>query len=264
MNREVVFALPLLASMLMLGVGGAVVMAGGLTHGTKQDAPTPRLIDASTQPQAQPQAKPKPIPPPEYILPLRVHLVASTVTELDGANATDEAAIRRRFERINEAWLPAGIVWQVETVPVDTLLDTSLYEAARGQKDPKLTGPALASIAGSGQFLAPNGWDLFVVRTTSKLGFDGSYKCQLKHQTSGAAFISAESTRDKPLASRKWAHELGHSMGLDHTPCEPKYADRLMMSGRCEFAKRGRHGLSADEINQIKRQAGLGRPVACD
>ena len=68
----------------------------------------------------------------------------------------------------------------------------------------------------------------------------------------------------EPLQKRKWAHEFGHAMGLSHTPCTEEFANNLMMSGACGFAKEDRITLNEVQVSRIRAQLSRGGPVRCD
>ena len=99
---------------------------------------------------------------------------------------------------------------------------------------------------------------------TLTVGFGGVYTCAVqKKQGKGTVFVPLKASGGKPQAARKWAHEMGHAMGLPHTPCEEKYKDNLMMSGNCKLANPDRIDLNANQIVQIAKQYEVGGPVSC-
>ena len=197
-----------------------------------------------------------------WSLPLRVHLLKSSVDALDGASVIGASEIREKIRRVNTAFAPAGVSWHIDRIEVERVQDSGPYRAAVRDDGPR--GKALLSLVDTRHLMAPRGWDLYVARDLSKLDLGGAYKCSVDGiRGHGAAFIGAHNAKGKPHPTRKWAHDLGHAMGLSHTPCEPELKDRLMMSGRCEHAAPKRIALDARERRQIARQAQIGGPAAC-
>lgn len=195
------------------------------------------------------------------VVPLRVHLLSSGVRALNGAAATSTLAVQERVDQINRAFQPAGVRFEVDRVSTETVRDHSAWTAAtRGSGSPR---EAYGALVDPMRMLAPRGIDLYVVRTLGDMRIGGMFTCNVAGADRGAAFIGVETTDGSRLPTRKWAHELGHALGLRHTPCEPAYADNLMMSGTCSYAERSRVALDAEQREQARSQALAGGPIPC-
>lgn len=195
------------------------------------------------------------------ILPLRIHLLQSSVTELDGAGAIAASDLQDRVAAINRMFEPAGVQWQVESIRTEAVGNEAPYHEvlARGGKP----APAVRALMTPASMLAPKGFDLYVARDLSKLRIGGAYLCSPTGDGKGASIIGAQTARGRPLPTRKWAHELGHALGLSHTPCTPEFAGRLMMSSRCPYAEGDRAGMDRQEIERIRAQIAAGGPAPC-
>jgi hypothetical protein len=193
---------------------------------------------------------------------LRVHIIGSSVDALDGASVIDQAGVENYLVAINDTFAVANITWVLESVVVQPATDESAYLAA---VQAGTTGAVpLAANVDTTTLLAPNGWDMFVVKRTSDLGFGGAYRCTLDDGSApGGVFVPALAANGQPQDMRKWTHELGHAMGLPHTPCAASHADNLMMSGACNLAEPDRTALTQTQIERIIAQLAVGGPVAC-
>lgn len=206
--------------------------------------------------QAEPGSQYEPI-----VLKLRVHLMESSVRELQGKRSVESGQVTQRMGHINKAFAAAGIRWVLDQQRDHRVVNTSAWKRATRTKEKADRVSAFRSLMDRSDLLNPRGFDLFVGRDLRESGVQGVYLCPMvAGQRIGVAFISNEHGNGNTLASRKWAHELGHALGLRHTECDPAHADSLMMSGKCEHAKPFRKGLSAQEISTIRDNAQRGRP----
>lgn len=195
------------------------------------------------------------------VVPLRVHLISSSVRDLNGANAVSTVEVRERLDLINQAFRPAGVRFELDAVQTETVGHPAAWSAAVRGDGPRRD--AYQSLVDPTRMIAPRGLDLYVVRTLADMELGGLYSCNVDGTGRGAAFIAVETDDGTAQPTRKWAHELGHALGLRHTPCDATHADNLMMSGRCEHADRGRVALDAVQREQVRRQALAGGPMPC-
>ena len=160
---------------------------------------------------------------------VRVHLMKSSEASLDVKRADWNEMRGAYFAFINEVFVQAGMQWRIDRVVGNKTEHMSVIERALAGEFPG--GKALAKNVDMSRHLAPNGWDLYVVSQTGRLGFGGAYVCGVQQeQGRGAIFVPMLDKNGEPLQKRKWAHEFGHAMGLSHTPCTEEFANNLMTS----------------------------------
>ncbi|MEZ4241936.1 MAG: hypothetical protein R3F59_38460 [Myxococcota bacterium] len=199
--------------------------------------------------------------PPQPVLqvPLRVHVLQSSEPAVDAK--IDASTVRARIRQIDEIFAPAGIRWVVEEVRLEPAVDADPFRrAVVGERSRKALWPLVSPASR----LSPNGVDLYVVGDLSGLGIGGIWMCGAgRDDGQGAAFVPVGTSQGKPIPVRKWAHELGHALGLPHTACEAGNADRLMMSGKCAAAEPRRVAFSDAEIARMRAQAATGQAAPC-
>lgn len=194
---------------------------------------------------------------------VRVHLMQSSDPSLDVQRSDWNELRGQYFGFINKVFVQAGMQWEIDRVVGNKIENTVVIERAMSGGFPG--GKALAKNVDMARHMAPNGWDMYLVSQTGRLGFGGAYVCAVQEETGrGAIFVPMFDKTGAPIQKRKWAHEFGHSMGLSHTPCREEFADNLMMSGSCDLAKDDRTGLNAVQISRIRAQRERGGPVRCD
>jgi hypothetical protein len=165
-------------------------------------------------------------------------------------------------KHINRIFEPAGIQFELESIRRDRAADTGPFRrAAKGEPKQR----ALTALVDPSDLIAPKGLDLYVLRDLSPVKKGGAYRCTVRADGTGpgAAFIAARSSKDGIQPLRKWAHELGHALGLGHVPCGTEWADNLMMSGKCEHGKASRSALTVEQVAKLSTQARQGRPASC-
>ncbi len=199
---------------------------------------------------------------PGFTMKLRVHILKSSVHDLDAAAIVDDVDITSRMQHINNIFEPTSIRWELEGIQRDQAADVGPFKRVAAGKSTKASLPPLVDPA---DLIWPEGLDLYVARDFSAAGLGGAYRCTLTKDQKGpgVAFIAARAKNDSVQALRKWAHELGHALGLAHTPCTPEWADNLMMSGKCEHAKPRRIRLRAEQVVKAQKQAATGLPAKC-
>lgn len=179
---------------------------------------------------------------------LRIHLVESSTS--DSLNTTlTEADVAILIEGINEVWSQAAITWLVDTIFRESAQNEEIFEAVlAGQLPPD----ALATVVPGGNLFFGD-WDVFIIRSFGGVA-GGLYIPSIQ----SVIFPELDPTglRDLTGSGRRiLAHELGHSLSLQHVACPPE--GNLMAPG-CEAPNRTL--LTAAQIAQVRQQAATGRP----
>ncbi len=193
------------------------------------------------------------LPTGNTILSVRVHLLQSA--QFEALNATlDAGDVALLFAGANRIWEPAGVRWRIESIIREPARNAAAYDKIfRGEGADPLD--VMLSIFPRENLLA-DGWDVFVLRDFGRVGAGGVYISFPEAQVAFVAEIGS-SGEQRPSGSgpRVLAHELGHSLGLQHVACTT--AGNLMAPG-CRGQDRTR--LTAAQIQTVRQQASKGRP----
>ena len=193
-------------------------------------------------------APPAPPPGATLRLPLRVHLLSSRLGPIDATFRDD--ALQALIVRVNQVWLQADIVWEIESITREPAQAEDQVEAALLAGVPLSANLILAILPQDRLFAG--GWDAFLVRDlASAAGSPGVYFPDLP-----AAVSSEVDPAGVGDPGRILAHELGHSLMLLHVACT---AGGNLMAANCDSQDRTR--LSAAQIDQARRQAQTGGPA---
>jgi len=192
-----------------------------------------------------------PPPPPSantISLPVRVHVVSSRIGQID--SGLSDAEVQALFGRANEVWAQADVRWVLESIAREPALMEDELEAAIQGTAP-LTADLLLSVLPQSNLLA-GGWDVFLVNDlTAVAGFPGIFFPSLPGMI--ASEVDPAGIGDP---GRILAHELGHSLTLQHVNCTQE--GNLMAPG-CASTDRTR--LTASQVAAARGQAELGTPI---
>ena len=188
---------------------------------------------------------------PEAIeLTLRVHLVQSDQLEALNVGLSD-AEVTELMTAVNGTWAQAGVTWSLESIFREDARNEPLFRRALTGSTEDLIS-VLTSVL-TAENLRPDIWNVFMIRD-----FGGRL---------GGVYLANErvviSTEVDPLGQRDTgggmarilAHELGHSLGLQHVACT---AQGNLMAAGCTLGLRT--FLDATQITGVRVQAETGRP----
>jgi hypothetical protein len=183
-------------------------------------------------------------------LEMRLHLLQSS--ELDALDATlTDDEIGEVIQAVNEVWAQAGVVWQIEQIVREPALNPDVFRQVL--HDPRGNPASLVAAVLPKKNLRPDIWNVFVIRD-----FGGSVGgvYLLRERVVVSAELDPLGNRDlSGGTARILAHELGHSLGLEHVPCTT--TGNLMAAG-CPTGTRTR--LEPVQIQIARQQAERGHP----
>ncbi len=188
---------------------------------------------------------------PEAIeLAVRVHLVHSN--QLDALNVRlSEAEVAELMTAVNETWAQAGIVWSVENIVQDDARNESLF--SRALIDPTVSLISVLTSVLTLESLRDDIWNVFMIRDFGD-ALGGVY-LEIERVVVSAEIDPSGQRDTNGGMARILAHELGHSLGLDHVQCA---AQGNLMAAGCTLGSRT--FLDATQIAGVRLQAETGRP----
>lgn len=181
-------------------------------------------------------------------LSVRVHLLGSD--ELAALNSTfTESQIDTLFAGLNDIWQQATVAWQIESIIRETALNAEGYR--RVMSGATSLGSVIATIFPRENLLA-EGWNVFVI------GDMGSFAGGIYLPSQVVIFPQSGPLGEQGTTGRGprvLAHELGHSLSLEHVTCTA--AGNLMSPG-CGGGNPA--GLTPNQVGAARQQASSGRP----
>ncbi len=188
---------------------------------------------------------------PEPIeLAVRVHLVRSDQLEALNVRLSD-AEVDELMTAVNETWAQAGIIWGVESIVRDDARNESLFSHAL--MDPTVSLVSVLTSVLTPENLGADIWNVFMIRDFG--GELGGVYLPIERVVVSAEIDPGGQRDTTGGMARILAHELGHSLGLDHVPCT---AQGNLMAAGCMSGSRT--FLHATQIAGVRRQAKTGRP----
>ncbi len=183
-------------------------------------------------------------------LEMRLHLLQSSELAALDATLTDDE-VGEVIQAVNEVWAQAGVVWHTERIVRERALNPNVFRQVLNDRSGNSTSLVAAVLPSEN--LRPDIWNVFLIRD-----FGGTIGGV--YLPSNRVVVSAEldplGNRDLSGATaRILAHELGHSLGLNHVPCIA--AGNLMAAG-CPLGTRTQ--LEPAQIRTTRQQAETGRP----
>ena len=186
-------------------------------------------------------------------LPVRVHLLHSPASTALSTTRT-AAEVRTLLAVANQVWAVAGIRWELESVVHEEAL-------AGTQFDSVLAGQLEVNVS---RILAPlprdsilrPGWNVFLIRDFGRIA-GGMFNPEIGGVMLAERGFGYELTPEY-RGGRTLAHELGHSLGLAHVPCD---STRNVMANACSRPD-APSTLTAEQIARARGQAVSKHPVA--
>jgi hypothetical protein len=190
--------------------------------------------------------------PQSVTLPVRVQLLNAT----DGqaiATTYQERDVQQLIAVANEVWRQAEIQWSLESLKRTVAPRAAAFDSlVRGEirRDRELLETFFPNDS-----LLRSGWNVLLLQDFGQIA-GGVYFANL------GAVVLAERGFGYELPSegrggRTLAHELGHSLGLVHVPCD---STRNIMALGC-WQPGTTSSLTAEQIRSAREQARAGHPI---
>jgi len=187
------------------------------------------------------------------VLPVRFHLLHSATSSALSTTRT-ESDVRTLLTVANQVWAPAGIRWELESVrPAEALAAAVFDSVLARQLEPNL--PRLLAPIPRGAILQP-GWNVFLIRDFGHIA-GGMFNPAISGVVLAERGFGYELTPEY-RGGRTLAHELGHSLGLGHVPCD---STRSVMANACSRPDTP-STLTEEQVAHARAQAVAKHPVA--
>ncbi len=185
-------------------------------------------------------------------LPIRFHLLRSKDSDALTTTRT-EADVRLLVALANAIWAQAGISWHVESVMTEEGLNGKRFDSLIVGTLP-LNNERLIAMVPRNHLLIP-GWNVFLIRNFGDIA-GGTFRPEI----GGVILAEHGAGSDLPASGRggaTLAHELGHSLGLAHVPCD---LDRNIMANKC-WSSLYPSGITPAQIEVARAWASRGMPI---
>ena len=186
-----------------------------------------------------------------YRLPIRVHLLSSPQSTALTTTLT-EPKVETLLATANAIWRQANIEWMLESVVREEAPNGALFEQLLAGENPR-PHERLTWFAPRDKLLRP-GWNLFLIRDFGRIGGGVFYT-----EVDGIILAERGFGFELPPDGRggaTLAHELGHSLGLFHVPCD---STRNILAIGC-WDPSQRSSLTPAQIGTSRKQATTSRP----
>ena len=183
-------------------------------------------------------------------LEVRLHLLRSSALDELDVRLTDEE-VGEVVQAVNDVWAQADVVWQTERIVRETALNPELFRQLLNGGFGNQTSLVAAVLPDDN--LRRDVWNVFLIRDFG--GALGGVYLPGDRVVVSAELDPRGNRNLSGGTARILAHELGHSLGLEHVPCT--VAGNLMAAG-CPQGTRTR--LVPNQIRIARRQAETGRP----
>jgi ferredoxin len=182
-------------------------------------------------------------------LEMRLHLLQSSALDALDVTLTDDE-VTEVIQAVNEAWAQAGVVWEIEQIVREPARNPDVFRQVLNRSG---NPSSLVTEVLPNDNRRPDIWNVFLIRDFGgRIG--GVYLG--RDRVVVAAELDPLGNRDlRGGTARILAHELGHSLSLNHVPCTA--AGNLMAAG-CPQGTRTH--LEPGQIQFARQQARTGRP----
>lgn len=159
--------------------------------------------------------------------PIRFHLLTSTERHAVSTTWTEED-VRTLLRVVNEVWSRAGIEWTFESIVREVAPHAARFDSLlAGLLLP--TGERQRSIVPRESLLDPAGWDVFLIRDYGQIA-GGVFWPEIPAIVLAQRGMGTE-LDPAGVGGLTLAHELVHSLGLQHEECDPSAPN--IMANKC-------------------------------
>ncbi len=154
----------------------------------------------------------------------------------------------------NSVWKPAGIEWYIEGIMRENSPAGALFDSLLAGQIPR-TERNLTDFVPRDHVLPP-GWNVFLIGDFGRIA-GGMFRPEL----AGVVLAERGFGFDLPVGGRggaTLAHELGHSLGLPHVPCDSTHDS---MATACWLASVP-SSLTPTQVAQARHQARTWHPTS--